>query len=204
MATQILMPALSPDHDRGQAGALAEKCRRRRARRRRDRGDRDRQGDDGGRGGRRGQAGPDPGRRGHRRRGGEHADRGAVDEWRGRRRWRRTAGAGACAGGAARGSGAAAAPAHGAGRGAPAAVAAAPEKDWGPTAPITVREALRDAMAAEMRADERRVPDRRGSRAISGRLQNQPGPAGRIRRHAGSSTRRSPNTASPAWRSARR
>src|SRR5438270_175502 len=28
-----------------------------------------------------------------------------------------------------------------------------PEKDWGPTAPVTVREALRDAMAAEMRAD---------------------------------------------------
>jgi pyruvate dehydrogenase E1 component beta subunit len=28
------------------------------------------------------------------------------------------------------------------------------DKDWGPTAPITVREALRDAMAAEMRADE--------------------------------------------------
>ncbi len=27
------------------------------------------------------------------------------------------------------------------------------EKDWGPTKPITVREALRDAMAAEMRAD---------------------------------------------------
>src|SRR5579864_1809293 len=31
---------------------------------------------------------------------------------------------------------------------APAAAAAAPEKDWGPAAPITVREALRDAMAA--------------------------------------------------------
>jgi pyruvate dehydrogenase E1 component beta subunit len=49
---------------------------------------------------------------------------------------------------------------------APAPVAAAPtasvpaapataavEKDWGPTRPITVREALRDAMAAEMRRD---------------------------------------------------
>jgi pyruvate dehydrogenase E1 component beta subunit len=36
---------------------------------------------------------------------------------------------------------------------APVAVAAMPDKDWGPTAPITVREALRDAMAAEMRAD---------------------------------------------------
>ena len=28
------------------------------------------------------------------------------------------------------------------------------EKDWGPTKPITVRDALRDAMAAEMRADK--------------------------------------------------
>jgi pyruvate dehydrogenase E1 component beta subunit len=37
---------------------------------------------------------------------------------------------------------------------APATVAMAPEKDWGPTAAITVREALRDAMAAEMRADK--------------------------------------------------
>jgi pyruvate dehydrogenase E1 component beta subunit len=31
---------------------------------------------------------------------------------------------------------------------------AAPEKDWGPAKPLTVREALRDAMAAEMRADD--------------------------------------------------
>ncbi len=37
---------------------------------------------------------------------------------------------------------------------APAAVAMAAEKDWGPTAPLTVREALRDAMALEMRADK--------------------------------------------------
>ncbi len=36
---------------------------------------------------------------------------------------------------------------------APAAVAPAPDKEWGGSAPITVREALRDAMAAEMRAD---------------------------------------------------
>jgi pyruvate dehydrogenase E1 component beta subunit len=34
------------------------------------------------------------------------------------------------------------------------AIVAAPEKDWGTTGPITVREALRDAMAAEMRADQ--------------------------------------------------
>ena len=33
--------------------------------------------------------------------------------------------------------------------------AAAPEKDWGETKPTTVREALRDAMALEMRADDR-------------------------------------------------
>jgi pyruvate dehydrogenase E1 component beta subunit len=36
---------------------------------------------------------------------------------------------------------------------APAPVAAEPDKDWGPTKPITVREALRDAMALEMRRD---------------------------------------------------
>jgi pyruvate dehydrogenase E1 component beta subunit len=37
----------------------------------------------------------------------------------------------------------------------PPAVTAAPDKDWGPTTAITVREALRDALAAELRADER-------------------------------------------------
>ncbi len=37
----------------------------------------------------------------------------------------------------------------------PATAAASPEKDWGPTAHISVREALRDAMAQEMRADDR-------------------------------------------------
>ncbi len=35
------------------------------------------------------------------------------------------------------------------------ATATAPERDWGPTKPTTVREALRDAMALEMRADDR-------------------------------------------------
>ena len=35
----------------------------------------------------------------------------------------------------------------------PAMAAAAPEQQWGATAPTTVREALRDAMAAEMHAD---------------------------------------------------
>ncbi|MBN8897675.1 MAG: pyruvate dehydrogenase complex E1 component subunit beta, partial [Rhodospirillales bacterium] len=33
--------------------------------------------------------------------------------------------------------------------------APAPEKDWGPTKSITVREALRDAMAMELRHDDR-------------------------------------------------
>ncbi len=37
----------------------------------------------------------------------------------------------------------------------PTTAAAAPEKDWGPTKPTTVRDALRDAMAAELRADDR-------------------------------------------------
>ncbi len=38
----------------------------------------------------------------------------------------------------------------------PAAEAApAPEKDWGPTKPTTVREALRDAMAMELRRDDK-------------------------------------------------
>jgi pyruvate dehydrogenase E1 component beta subunit len=37
----------------------------------------------------------------------------------------------------------------------PAQAASAPEKDWGPTKPTTVREALRDAMAEELRADDR-------------------------------------------------
>jgi pyruvate dehydrogenase E1 component beta subunit len=32
---------------------------------------------------------------------------------------------------------------------------AVPDKDWGPTKPITVREALRDAMAAELRRDDK-------------------------------------------------
>ncbi len=38
---------------------------------------------------------------------------------------------------------------------APVAVVSAAEKDWGPTKPTTVRDALRDAMAEELRADDR-------------------------------------------------
>jgi pyruvate dehydrogenase E1 component beta subunit len=47
---------------------------------------------------------------------------------------------------------AAAEPAHAAA--APAMATPAPEKDWGPTAPTTVRDALRDAMALELRRDK--------------------------------------------------
>ena len=36
-----------------------------------------------------------------------------------------------------------------------AAASPQPERDWGPTKSVTVRDALRDAMAAEMRADDR-------------------------------------------------
>jgi pyruvate dehydrogenase E1 component beta subunit len=38
---------------------------------------------------------------------------------------------------------------------APPAVVSSPDKDWGPTVHQTVREALRDAMALEMRADDK-------------------------------------------------
>ena len=48
------------------------------------------------------------------------------------------------------------------------------------------------------------LPDGRGGRAVPGRLQDQPGPARGVRRRSGSSTRRSPSTASPASASAPR
>ena len=51
-------------------------------------------------------------------------------------------------------------------------------------ATMTVREALRDAMAEEMRRDDARVRDGRGGRRISGRLQGHAGPARRVRRPA--------------------
>ena len=61
-------------------------------------------------------------------------------------------------GGAAKAAPATPAPSAQAQAAVPATVAAAPraatpEKNWGPTKPTTVREALRDAMAAEMRRD---------------------------------------------------
>ena len=52
MATNILMPALSPTMTEGTLSRWLKKEGENGPRRRRDRGDRDRQGDDGGRGGR--------------------------------------------------------------------------------------------------------------------------------------------------------
>ena len=50
---------------------------------------------------------------------------------------------------------------------------------------MSVREALRDAMAEEMRRDDRGLRHGRGGRRIPGRLQGHPGAARRIRRRPG-------------------
>ena len=68
----------------------------------------------------------------------------------------------------------------------------------------TVREALRDAMAEEMRRRRRRLRHGRGSRRIPGRLQDHAGAARRNSAPAASSIRRSPSTALPASASVRR
>ena len=67
-----------------------------------------------------------------------------------------------------------------------------------------VREALRDAMAEEMRADDRVFVMGEEVARISGRVQGHAGPARRVRRRSASSTRRSPNMALPASAPARR
>jgi len=65
----------------------------------------------------------------------------------------------------------------------PRAAAFAPEKDWGATTTITVREALRDAMAAEMRRDPdvflmgEEVAQYQGAYKISQGLLDEFGPA---------------------------
>ncbi len=65
---------------------------------------------------------------------------------------------------------------------APAAVAAPEEKDWGPTKPTTVRVALRDAMALEMRRDKdvflmgEEVAEYQGAYKISEGLLDEFGP----------------------------
>ena len=85
---------------------------------------------------------------GHRRGRGEHPDRGAVRRRCGRRPECRLANA-RDEGATARRARRRRHPRRGA-----AAATAAPEKEWGDTRPTTVREALRDAMAIEMRADD--------------------------------------------------
>ena len=47
---------------------------------------------------------------------------------------------------------------------------------------MTMREALRDAMAEEMRRDDERLRHGRGGRRVPGRLQGHPGPAAGVRR----------------------
>ena len=159
--------------------------------------DRDRQGDDGSRGGRRGHARQDPRRRGHRGRGGQHADR------RDPRRRREHDGRERCADAkpAARSRRPSRSPQPARRRGqadAPAAAEAAPRRAARRPTPqpiptcrqaprwssMTVREALRDAMAEEMRRDDRRLRDGRGGRRVPGRLQGHAGPAAGVRRRA--------------------
>ena len=86
----------------------------------------------------------------------------------------------------------------------PAPVAStAEDKDWGPTKPTTVREALRDAMALEMRRDGdvfllgEEVAQYQGAYKISQGLLDEFGAKRVI-------DTPSPNTVSPAWRWARR
>ena len=214
MPTEILMPALSPTMTEGNLAKWLKKEGDDGQVRRRDRRDRDRQGDHGGRGGRRGHAGQDPGAGGHRGRGGQHADRHAA----GRRRGRRAAGRRDAADSTTQSAG----PPEGAGRGTQrsrtAAGRAAPPAE-APQPPAerrepslatetdrqaTVREALRDAMAEEMRRDDKRVPDGRGGRASTRAPTRSARACSRSSAPRASSTRRSPSTASPASASAPR
>ena len=176
------------DDDRGQDRALAQERGRPGQRRRRPGRDRDRQGDDGGRGGRRGRARQDRDSRRHRPRRGQHPDR--AD--RRQRRRRRSPADGPAGRSAPRGRRPARSrrrrsplpPPHRRQRAAAPAPAAEPNTT-GATGTITVREALRDAIAEEMRRDDDGVSDRRGGRRIPGRLQGQPGAAAGIRRAPG-------------------
>jgi pyruvate dehydrogenase E1 component beta subunit len=159
MPIDILMPALSPTMEEGTlAKWLVKNEGDSVVRRRRDRRDRNRQGDDGSRGRRRGHRRQDPGRRGHRGREGQHRHRRAA----GRRRRAPDIG-----------NSSAEKPAHrrrprpkrrSKAAAGPAAAARAPLPTPRRLRPghsrrhrdgeTTVREALRDAMAEEMRRDE--------------------------------------------------
>ena len=68
---------------------------------------------------------------------------------------------------------------------------------------MTVREALRDAMAEEMRRDDDVFVMGEEVAEYQGAYKVTPGPAAGVRRRGASSTRRSPSTASPASASAR-
>ena len=196
MPIEVLMPALSPTMTEGKIDQVADKkpgdaVEGGRPPRR----DRDRQGDDGFRGRRRGHARPD-----HRAR--RQPTTVAVNtahrkaDWGGRRRenapMRRKAPAAAAPAKEApaiKGEGhwiseAGCQALDGGGLGArrcrpkPLKRRSDAETEWtAPPTTMTVREALRDAMAEEMRRDRRRVPDGRGSLGVPGRLQGQPGPA---------------------------
>ena len=188
MPTQILMPALSPTMTEGKlAKWLKEEGDTvkpgRRARR-----DRDRQGDHGGRGGRRRPArarswcpkAPRASRSTRRSRVllAEGEDVPTLDRRqrrRPRRRARRRAAAGA---GAARQR-----PANGA---APVPRRRRRSRDAGrhDDDKMTVREALRDAMAEEMRRDPDVFLMGEEVARVSGRLQGQPGPARGVRRRS--------------------
>ena len=86
MATEVLMPALSPTMTEGKIARWLKSEGEQVQRRRRARRDRDRQGDDGGRGGRRGHPRQDRDPRRHRARRGQHPDRGDRRQRRGCRR----------------------------------------------------------------------------------------------------------------------
>ena len=109
----------------------------------------------------------DPGRRRHRGRAGQHADR-ACSAANGEDASAAGAGAGgeACASGASRRSRPRRSAGSRAARSRADADRRAPSRNrtGTETVKMTVREALRDAMAEEMRRDDRRLPDGRGSR----------------------------------------
>ena len=176
---------------------MAEERRRRGQLGRRHRRDRDRQGDDGGRGGRRGHARQDPGAGRHRGRRGQHADRRACSA---------TARDAERAGDGSAGDGAGArAEAPRRRRPQPksrAPPAPAPRRSAAPQAPrepeipagteMVTTDRARGVARRHGRGDAprpRRLPDGRGGRRVSGRLQGQQGllqefGAKRVDRHA--------------------
>ena len=159
MPIELKMPALSPTMEEGTLAKWLVKEGDKVAVRRHPRRDRDRQGDDGVRGGRRRHDREDPRPRRHRRGEGRHRHR--ADRRRGRGRVGAAAPAEAEAGAQPAAEEPAEAPRRGAdgaeaANKAPASLAVEPDVPAGTEmVRTTVREALRDAMAEEMRKDER-------------------------------------------------